>query len=77
MKFLGTISIFGMQARYNLQNGMGNGNNCPQDQNNYLENICLILWIRPRKKYFYYLGVIPLLTTKRVFWKGIVEVIKF
>ncbi|CAK5013033.1 unnamed protein product [Meloidogyne enterolobii] len=34
----GTISIFGMQARYNLRN-----------------------------------GVIPLLTTKRVFWKGIVE----
>uniref|UniRef100_A0A915NZM5 Thymidylate synthase n=1 Tax=Meloidogyne floridensis TaxID=298350 RepID=A0A915NZM5_9BILA len=26
----GTISIFGMQARYNLRNGMGNGNNYPQ-----------------------------------------------
>ncbi|KHJ97123.1 thymidylate synthase [Oesophagostomum dentatum] len=40
----GTISIFGMQSRYSLRNGM-----------------------------LHYSGVVPLLTTKRVYWKGIVE----
>lgn len=56
---VGTISVFGTQARYSLKDGL------------FLIAFESIICAQPVNKLF--AGVFPLLTTKKLFWRGVAE----
>lgn len=60
----GTHSIFGTQMRFSLRDGI---------YNTMIFFPFEIQWISTMNFWHLFIGVFPLLTTKRVFWRGVVE----